>query len=325
MNDQFQRTIDYLRVSLTDRCNLRCTYCMPEAGVEWLPHAEVLTYEELLRLCRIFAGLGISKIKLTGGEPLLRKGVPCLVAGLKAIDGIRCVTLTTNGLLLADQLPALMEAGLDGVNISLDTLDPAQFRTITRREGLDRVLAGLDAALSYYNLSVKLNCLPLGINDDQLIPLAALAKDRPLAVRFIELMPIGEGGGGPCRTEGEVRALLEGAFGPMTAYDGVMGNGPGHYFTLPGFTGKVGFISAMSHSFCRQCNRVRLTAQGFLKTCLQYEEGADLKPFLRGGKSDRDLRELVAGAIHQKPDHHRFQEDGRVEKAERRGMSQIGG
>ena len=181
MNDQFQRTIDYLRVSLTDRCNLRCTYCMPEAGVEWLPHAEVLTYEELLRLCRIFAGLGISKIKLTGGEPLLRKGVPCLVAGLKAIEGIRCVTLTTNGLLLADQLPALMEAGLDGVNISLDTLDPAQFRTITRREGLDRVLAGLDAALSYHNLSVKLNCLPLGINDDQLIPLAALAKDRPLA------------------------------------------------------------------------------------------------------------------------------------------------
>lgn len=325
MTDQFQRTIDYLRISLTDRCNLRCTYCMPEEGVKWLPHAEILTYEEILRLCRVFADLGISKIKLTGGEPLLRKGLPHLVAGLKATEGICCVTLTTNGLLLADQLPALMEAGLDGVNISLDTLDPVQFKTITRREGLDRVLAGLDAALSYENLSVKLNCLPLGINDDQLISLAGLAKDRPLAIRFIELMPIGQGSGGTYRTEEGVRALLEGAFGPMMAYNGPMGNGPSHYFTLPGFAGKVGFISAMSHSFCHQCNRVRLTAQGFLKTCLQYEEGADLKPLLRRGGSDQELLALVADTIHKKPVHHRFREDGYIEKAECRGMSQIGG
>ena len=320
MLDGLQRNIDYLRVSVTDRCNLRCIYCMPEEGVECLSHADILRYEEILRLARIFAGLGVKRIKLTGGEPLVRRGLPDLVAGLTAIDGIEQVTLTTNGILLAEQLPGLLAAGLSGVNVSLDTTNEDTFRRLTRREGADRVLDAIEASLAA-GLPTKVNCVPVAPEAD-LLALAELARTRPLPVRFIELMPIGLGKNLKRRSEGDLRALLEGAFGPLTPYEGTLGNGPCRYFTLPGFRGQIGFISAISHQFCDKCNRVRLTANGFLKTCLQYDKGVWLKPLLSG--SDEALAAAMADAIRRKPAAHRFA-SAAVAGGDGRMMNQIGG
>ena len=324
MNDQYGRRIHYLRVSVTDRCDLRCRYCMPEEGVEWLEHSRILTYEQIVRLVRAAAGLGIDTVRLTGGEPLVRKGLDKLVWAVKAIDGIRTVTLTTNGVLLAQQLPALRAAGLDGVNLSLDTLDREQYAAITRRDLLPRALEGLEAALAAPGLKVKLNCVPMGDNEDQLVPLAALARDRALDVRFIELMPIGLGSSLPRRTQAEVLEQLEEAFGPALPCDQGGGSGPGRYVTFSGFAGRVGFISALSHQFCGGCNRVRLTAQGLLKPCLQYESHTDLRALLRSGADDRALLEVMERAIYQKPACHHFDAPACPED-EGRNMNQIGG
>ena len=324
MLDALGRDIRYLRISVTDRCNLRCRYCMPAEGVQWVDHSDVLTYEQITRLVGLFAQLGVEKVRLTGGEPLVRKGLDRLVRSIKQVSGIRRVYLTTNGLLLADQLPGLLAAGLDGVNISLDTLDRAQYEALTRRDELDRALAGLNAALSAPGLTVKVNCVPSGENDDQLVPLAALAKDRDLAVRFIELMPIGLGSSLTRRTEAEVLAMLEAAFGPALPCPQEEGGGPGRYVTFPGFRGRVGFISAVSHRFCSTCDRVRLTAVGFLKTCLQYNCGADLKSLLDRNASDMELMEAIRVAIAQKPEGHHFGQ-APTGQDEGRNMNQIGG
>lgn len=324
MLDALGRNIRYLRISVTDRCNLRCRYCMPAEGVEWVDHSAILTYEQITRLVGLFAAMGVEKVRLTGGEPLVRKGLDSLVRSIKQVPGIRRVYLTTNGLLLADQLPGLLEAGLDGVNLSLDTLDRAQFKAITRRDELDRALAGLNAALAAPGLTVKLNCVPSGENDDQLVPLAALAKDRELAVRFIELMPIGLGSSLTRRTEAEVLARLESAFGSALPCPQEEGGGPSRYVTFPGFRGKVGFISAVSHRFCRSCDRVRLTAGGFLKTCLQYDCGADLKALLDAGADDAALAAAIREAIAKKPEGHHFGQAS-TGRDEGRNMNQIGG
>ena len=322
MIDSFGRNIDYLRISVTDRCSLRCTYCMPEDGVQWLPHDRILRYEELLRLCLVFVSLGITKFKITGGEPLVRKGVADLIRALKEMDGVQSVTLTTNGVELAAQLPALLDAGIDGINLSLDTLDRERFLARTRRDALPQVLQGLEAALAVPGLNLKLNCVSMAGAEDDWLALAALAKDRPLTVRFIELMPIGMGQGSATCTEAEVSAVLEAAYGKLTPFDTPLGNGPAHYFTLPGFAGKIGFISAVSHAFCERCNRVRLTASGYLKTCLQYDTGADLASLL--GEPDDTIRAAVTDAIARKPKSHQFQ-SAAVEHGETHIMSQIGG
>ena len=322
MIDSLGRNIDYLRISVTDRCSLRCTYCMPEEGVRWLPHTEILRYEELLRLCRIFASLGVTKFKLTGGEPLVRKGLADFIRSLRKIDGVQSVTITTNGVDLKHQLPALLDAGIDGINLSLDTLDRARFAARTRRDCLDQVLEGMHAALSVPELNFKLNCVSMAGAEDDWIALAALAKDRPLTVRFIELMPIGMGqGSAPC-TEAEVSAALERVYGPLTPYDSPLGNGPAHYCSLPDFKGKIGFISAVSHQFCDRCNRVRLTASGYLKTCLQYDVGAALAPLLK--ESDDVIRAAIEDAVSRKPVSHQFSNPS-PEHREGRIMSQIGG
>lgn len=324
MLDQFDREISYLRISVTDRCNLRCRYCMPAQGVTWVDHSAILTYEQIVRIVRASAALGIKKVRLTGGEPLVRKGLAGLVEALKAIDGIASVTLTTNGLLLAEQLPDLLQAGLDGINLSLDTLDRAQFAHITRRDTLPQALAGLEAALAAPGLRVKVNCVPTGENDDQLVPLAELARSRRLDVRFIELMPIGLGSALPRRTEQEVREILERVFGPALPCPQGGGDGPGRYLTFAGFTGRVGFISAMTHQFCSGCNRVRLTAAGFLKTCLQYDQGVDLKALLEAGADDAALQAAIGEAIRSKPASHHFGGDKQAAD-EGRNMNQIGG
>ena len=229
MLDQYGRIIDYMRISLTDRCNLRCIYCMPEEGICQIPRTEVLSEDEILRVCSLASELGISRIKLTGGEPLVRRICVPLVKELKALPGIQQVTLTTNGILLKEQLPGLMEAGLDAVNISLDTLDAETFRKITRRDELKKVLEGLEAALSYPELKVKVNCVPTFQSQQDLLQVAVLAKENPLHVRFIEMMPIGLGKEFTARDEETVKGLLERAYGPMTPTKETLGNGPCHY------------------------------------------------------------------------------------------------
>ena len=324
MLDQYGRRIRYLRMSVTDRCDLRCRYCMPEEGVEWVDHSRILSYEQIVRLVRLAAELGVDTVRLTGGEPLVRRGLEGLVAALKAVDGVRTVTLTTNGVRLAEQLPALRAAGLDGVNLSLDTLDRGQYAALTRRDRLPEALAGLKAALATPGLRVKLNCVPLAENRDQWAPLAALARDRALDVRFIELMPIGLGAAMTGAGQEEVLSRLEEAFGPALPCPQGGGGGPAEYVSFAGFAGRVGFISAVSHQFCERCNRVRLTAGGFLKTCLQYDKGVDLKALLDAGTDDGALRAAMAEAIFAKPACHHFSAPGTAED-EGRSMYQIGG
>lgn len=325
MTDGTGRVIDYLRVSVTDRCNLRCVYCMPPRGVEPVPHREMLTLEEIGTICGAAARLGVTRVKLTGGEPLVRKGCPRLVEMLKAIPGIREVTITTNGILLPRMLGELTAAGLDGVNISLDTLDPVRYKALTRYPLEGDAREAIHAALGA-GLRVKVNCVPIREhNDRDLEELAALARDRQLDVRFIELMPVGMGAALTPIPGEEVRQRLEAAFGPMEPYQGApRGNGPAVYYSLPGFTGKIGFISAVSHRFCGDCNRVRLTSTGFLKLCLHYSDGVPLRELARSGAGEEELARVMAKAIRDKPLHHDF---GGKESAgwDRHTMSQIGG
>ncbi|MDR2748243.1 MAG: GTP 3',8-cyclase MoaA [Treponema sp.] len=308
LRDSQGRRIDYLRISVTDRCNLRCLYCMPEAGVEWKPHGELLSFEELIRCCRVMADLGIRKIKVSGGEPLLRREIAVFIAGLKTIPGIEQVTMTTNGILLGEELGGLAEAGLDGVNISLDTLDPGTFRRLTHRDGLEKILRAIVEARAS-GLPVKINCVPLrGINDHELTAIAALAKDRPTAVRFIELMPLGSAETFEPLTGRETAALLETRYGKLVPHEGKMGNGPAEYFTLEGFTGAIGFINPLSRGFCESCNRLRISSLGFLKPCLSSNLGLNLKALLRSGAGDGDLKAAILDIVFRKPAHHCFSE-----------------
>ncbi|KAA8500773.1 GTP 3',8-cyclase MoaA [Mediterraneibacter catenae] len=334
MRDQFGRNIDYMRVSVTDRCNLRCIYCMPEEGVPCVSHSDILTFDEIRRICGIGAELGISRIKLTGGEPLVRRGLPGLLGMLKKIPGIEQVTLTTNGILLKDNINELVSNGLDAVNISIDTLDPEYYHKITRRGGIEEVLSGLDAALSYPALKVKVNCVPLkGMPEETYVQLASLAKDRDVDVRFIEMMPIGLGKE-YCGVSGqEIYNILKERFGEAERCNGKFGNGPAVYVQFSGFQGKIGFIDAVTHKFCSTCNRVRLTSEGRLKLCLQYETGIDMRKLLRSGADDEVIRQEMRRVIYEKPACHHFA-DGRPdtpaslsgdEKLETRDMSQIGG
>ena len=322
MFDSTRREIHYLRLSVTDLCNLRCRYCMPD-GVEKLEREAVLTYEEFLRLAALFAQCGIDTVRVTGGEPLVRKNVAQLVAGLKNIPGIRKVTMTTNGILLAQQLPALLAAGLDSVNISLDTLRPEVFRQITARDEFAAVQAGLQAALES-GIPVKLNCVPqAGVNEGELEDLAALAENRPLQVRFIEMMPIGYGAAMPCISGPELRQRFARRWPelqPLT--EAAFGDGPAVYYTVPGWQGSIGFIAAVHGKFCTSCNRVRLTSQGFLRPCLASEAGCDLRALLRSGADDTQLLAAIRETIWAKPREHHF-EDSSMPAT--RGMYRIGG
>ena len=325
MFDRYQRDIHYLRLSVTDLCNLRCRYCMPD-GVEKLEREAVLSHEEFLRLAALFAQCGIDTVRVTGGEPLVRKNVAQLVAGLKATPGIRRVTLTTNAVLLAEQLPALLDAGLDSVNISLDTLRPEVFRQITARDDFAAVQAGLQAALES-GLPVKLNCVPqAGVNEAELETLAALAQDHALQVRFIEMMPIGYGAAMPCISGPELRARFARRWpelAPLSpAQEHALGDGPAVYYTVPGWQGSIGFIAAVHGKFCASCNRVRLTSQGFLRPCLASETGCDLRALLRSGADDAQLLDAIRETIWAKPREHHFND---ISMPATRGMYRIGG
>ena len=272
MRDQFGRTIDYIRVSVTDRCNLRCVYCMPAEGVPYVPHREILDFDEITRICRIGAELGIS----------------------------------------------------------LDTLDPGRYREVTRGGSVEKALEGLHAAAEYRGLGVKVNCVPLKeADDEEYIRLARFAEEGKADVRFIEMMPIGMGKSFEGRSGEDICAVLSRVYGKPEVYSGRLGNGPAVYVRFPGFRKYIGFISAVSHQFCGGCNRIRLTAEGYLKPCLQYGEGADLRALLRNGAEDEGIRAAMERTIYEKPPCHQFTGPGSGRQRERtletKEMSRIGG
>lgn len=324
MKDAFNRKIDYLRISVTDRCDLRCRYCMPECGVKPLTHKDILSYEEIVRITECFARLGVSRVKVTGGEPLVRLHVIDLIEKLKKLKGINEVTLTTNGTHLAENMDKLSEIKIDGINLSLDTLNPALYERITGRNVFFKVFEGYKKALGYPDIKLKINCVPMGLPEQNLAEIAGLAKNNPVHVRFIEMMPIGLGRNFAFKSESDVIKELEQVYGKLEPFNGTLGNGPCHYYSISGFQGKIGFISAMSHKFCSTCNRVRLTADGKLKTCLQYDVGVNLKEIIRGGCTDKELEAAILQAIKNKPGEHHFTEES-IAGRETRSMFQIGG
>lgn len=323
MLDTCGREIDYLRISLTDRCNLRCVYCMPAGGVVSMAHGDVLSYEEIVRVVRLFARLGVRHLRVTGGEPMARRGCLSLIERLHAIDGIESIAMTTNALLLDGCVAWAREAGLDALNISIDSLNPDTYRAMTRGGDVRRVLAVIDDALAL-GMKVKLNAVPVrGMNDGDLAELAGLARERPVPVRFIELMPVGCGASLTPVPSDEVRALLERAYGPLAEDGERRGFGPARYVRAAGFAGPFGFISPVSHEFCDCCNRVRLTADGFLKLCLNHTAGLDVRALLRGGIGDEALLEALRAAVAAKPRRHGFMDE--IGDREVRRMNEIGG
>lgn len=322
MLDSFGREIRYLRLSITDRCNLRCRYCMPDEGVPPTVHDELLRYEELLRVAETAVSLGINRFKVTGGEPLVRRGCADFIRHLKALSGVRQVTLTTNGLLLPPLLDELCAAGLDGVNISLDTLDNAQYQRLTRRtHTADEVLRAV--RLCAARLPTKINAVLLPETADQLIPLAELTQTLPVDVRFIERMPLGTTQTGQTTSADIALNRLRARWPQLKPISEPRGNGPARYFRAPGMQSCLGLIDAVSHGFCDRCNRLRLTSTGLLKPCLCYEQGVELRSLLRGGADDDALRNAMREAILQKPAAHCFQQRENI--TEHKSMNQIGG
>ncbi|MDO5359088.1 GTP 3',8-cyclase MoaA [Slackia faecicanis] len=334
MKDSHGRTIDYLRISLTDRCNLRCIYCMPEEGVHALSHDDILTLEEIERLVRVAADMGITRVRLTGGEPLVRRGVTGLVRALNDIPGIESVALTTNGILLPRMAGELAEAGLSRVNISLDTLDPEQYGAITRCGSFDDAMAGIDAALEAGFSPVKLNAVVVRSLNQDVLSFARMSIDRPLHVRFIEYMPVGESAGAcgcgwgkeDVIPSDELHAMIDeqaeaaglGRLVPAAKHR-PSGWGPARYYEFENAQGTVGFISPLSRHFCSECNRLRLTADGKIRPCLFSDEEFDVRAALRSGGTDDDVRAVLYEALGAKPDEHHDK------VGTQRGMSQIGG
>lgn len=323
MLDRYGRVINYLRISVTDRCNLRCCYCMPE-GVQDVGLKNILTFEEIWEIVRTGVSLGITHIRITGGEPLVRKGCVDLIRGIREIPGVETITMTTNGVLLGNYGKQLKEAGVDGVNISLDTLDPEEFYKITGKRKLQEVLAGIRVAKTA-GLPVKLNA----VNRKELdpIPLVRYAQEENLPLRFIEMMPVGYGKKYVGRSNEELRETLEAVCGKaecMTNREELsrMGSGPAVYYQFSDLKVPVGFISAIHGKFCDTCNRVRLTAEGYLKLCLCYDEGEDLRRVLREGEKE-NLRTIMEQTIFRKPAAHCFEHP--AEMTETHEMVKIGG
>ena len=355
LTDPFNRTIDYLRVSITDRCNFRCVYCMPEEGSPIAPKEELLSADEFVRLVRIAVEAGIRKVRLTGGEPLVRKDLVEIVAGIAALDGVEDLSLTTNGYILDELAAALAGAGLTRINVSLDTLRPDRFKAIARRGDLERVIAGIGAARSAGIGPIKINCVAMrGVNEDEAADFAAWTLREEIHFRFIELMPIrwnldetsgfdplsahqGTGLLQLRQSKGsmlsdlqmrrmfisaeELRSLIESVHGPMEPAE-LRTNGPARTYRLPGAPGTVGFISQISSDLCANCNRIRLTSDGFLRPCLMSDGELDLRSPMRSGASDEEISALFQHVVAHKPERHYLAEG---QKVTGRGMSQIGG
>lgn len=331
LKDNYQRTIDYLRISITDRCNLRCVYCMPSKGLTPIEHKEILRYEEIVRVVKIAAGIGVRKARITGGEPLVRKDVAYFIAMIRNIEGIKDLSLTTNGILLSRYADELADAGLERINISLDSLRHDRYEDITRGGDLNLVLRGIEAAEKAWLKPIKINMVPIrGLNSDEIEEFARITLKTPYQVRFIEFMPFGtEGMWGPEKfiSTDEIKSIVEG-IGPLIPVK-LKKSGPARYFRFDGAPGVVGFISPISNHFCRECNRLRLTADGKLRPCLFSETEIDLKPALRGGSSDDEIKRLIKLSIEAKPEGHNIYKTGlwsiKNREYHRRPMARIGG
>ena len=324
--DNFNRHINYLRISVTDRCNLRCVYCMPKEGLSQIGHDDVLRYEEILRIARIAAKKGISKIRITGGEPLVRKNIISLVSDINNINGIEDISITTNGVLLKKCAAQLKKAGLKRINISLDSLEKNKYSEITRGGNLDDVLKGItEAKINGFN-PIKINFVPLkGINDNEIATIAKLTMERPVHIRFIEFMPVNvknEWNNDHYIPSEKIKKGLE-EIAPLLSVGRDEHTGPARMFKFQDAKGQIGFISPLSNHFCDSCNRLRLTADGKLRTCLFSDNETDLKTPLRNGCSDKELEEIITTAILNKPEKHKVL-DPSFEKCHR-GMSAIGG
>jgi len=321
--DKYDRRIDYLRISITDRCNLRCYYCMPPEGVELIESSEILSCEEIVKLVRIAVELGISKFRITGGEPLVRKGVITLIKGLKALAGVKDLALTTNGTLLSQFGEKLTTAGLDRLNISLDTLQPKKFNEITRFNQLQQVLVGIKEAVELGLDPVKINAVIMkGINDDEVFDFIELTREYPLHVRFIEFMPSGSKEAEQRRFylgTDKLRELIQ-TKEQLVPVAEVQGNGPASYYRVNGALGTIGFISPISNHFCHHCNRLRLTATGGLRPCLSSDQEVNLKKILRAEGSEAELKQAFSLAVSKKPNRHNLGQ-GHFNRT----MSQIGG
>ena len=317
MLDGFARSITYLRISITDRCNYRCRYCMPDGGIEKCAHEDICSLEELRDMAAAAVRCGVKKIRVTGGEPLVRRGAVDFCRMLSEIPGVEELCVTTNGSLLKKVARPLRDAGVTHLNISLDTLNEERFRAITRLGTLQDTLDGIEAAERAGFAKIKLNCVLLGgVNDDEIADFVALTREHPWQVRFIERMPLADDGIQGCAQD-DVLAALEAAYGAAQPCEKPMGFGPSTYVQFTGFLGKIGFISAVSNHFCAQCNRLRLTADGKIRPCLFSDEEIDVKAALQG--SDDDVRSALYAALNVKPDAHHHREG-----TDRR-MSQIGG
>jgi GTP 3',8-cyclase len=326
LRDSFGREIKSLRISVTDKCNFRCTYCMPAEGLEWLPKNEILTFEEIHRIVRVMAAMGVAEFRLTGGEPLVRRDLPELVRMLSEVRGVDDLSLTTNGVLLDRLAGPLVAAGLRRINVSLDSLSHVKFAEITRRDALDRVLAGLEEAERYPELRpIKVNCVAVkGFTETEVPALAELARRKPYTVRFIEFMPLDADQAwedDKVLTGAEVRALIEERW-PLVELP-AKPSSTARRFRFADGAGEVGFVNPVSEPFCSTCDRIRLTAEGRLRTCLFSRAEWDLKAPLRGGAADAELADLIRDAVRNKELKHRINEPGFVRAS--RSMSQIGG
>ncbi|GMR04820.1 MAG: GTP 3',8-cyclase MoaA [Thermodesulfobacteriota bacterium] len=325
--DKYNRRINYLRISVTDRCNLRCLYCMPAEGIELCQPENILRYEELLRVARIAASRGVTKIRVTGGEPLVRKGLVGFIREVSSISGVEDLSLTTNGVLLKDYALRLKEAGLKRVNVSLDTLNRERFKKITRGDRLDDVLEGLDRALEAGLTPVKVNMVVIkGFNDDEVLDFALMSKQKPFHIRFIEYMPFDTEEGwqrDKCMSVSDIKAIIEKREKLIPAIDASGGAGPARRFRFKGADGEVGFISPVTEHFCGECNRLRLTADGKLRVCLFSDSEIDLRTALRDGSDDAAIEKILFHAVAEKPAGHHINEN--IFKKCSRTMSLIGG
>jgi cyclic pyranopterin phosphate synthase len=320
MRDTLGRNINYLRISVTDRCNLRCRYCMPEEGICKKEHNDILSLEEIYKVVKVCAELGISKVRITGGEPLVRKGLTSLMENISKLQGIKEIALTTNGILLPKFARELKAVGLHRVNISLDTLNAEKYKYITREGSIEDVLSGIAAAEEAGLLPIKLNTVLIGgFNDDEIESFVELTRDREIDVRFIELMPIGQAADWAQKNFVSNEKVLS-RVKALEEVDGGDPSSPAKYYRLPGAKGKIGLINPISHAFCGSCNRLRLTADGKLKPCLHTDTELDLKEALNNGK---DLYDIVKASIMQKPVRHSL--DNKLNRPIERDMYRIGG
>ncbi len=322
IKDNYGRRIDYFRISVTDRCNLRCSYCMPPEGIKLTSHDDILRYEEIIRLSQIAYELGFRKFRITGGEPLCRKGISHLVSGISKINTDIDLSLTTNGVLLAKYADELKSAGLSRVNISLDTLNSEKFKEITQFDLFDEVIRSIEKAIEIGFSPIKINVVVVrGVNDDEILDFVEFVKDKPLFIRFIELMPFRKNNWSKQKfiSSNEIKQIIDRHYN-LSNVENPSSNGPSVDYNIDGYRGKIGFISPLTEDFCGSCNRLRLSADGHLLPCLMCDIEIDIKGAMRGGATDKELMIIMQNAILNKPAGHKFNKAHSL-----REMSRIGG